>query len=76
MPEPERKAEIKINVKKESIINYKPRRLAFTETVALQKIINDLLADNIIRPSNSEYSSPIVLVKKKNGDRRLSTIGP
>jgi len=30
-----------------------------------------VLDDGIIRPSNSEYASPIVLVKKRNGDIKI-----
>ena len=37
----------------------------------MQEIIDDLLCKKIIRPSNSEYASPIVLVKKKDDKRRL-----
>jgi len=37
----------------------------------LKCLLNDLLAKNIIRPSESEYASPIVLVKKKNGELRM-----
>lgn len=34
-------------------------------------MISDLLNEGVIRPSRSLYSSPIVLVRKKNGDMRL-----
>jgi len=37
----------------------------------LKRLLDDLLANNIIRPSESEYASPIVLVKKKNGELRM-----
>jgi len=50
---------------------FSPRRLAFTEKEQLQKILDELLAKEVIRPSSSEYASPIVLVKKKNGEYRL-----
>jgi len=33
--------------------------------------LDDLLKENIIRPSNSPYASPIVLVHKKNGELLL-----
>ena len=33
--------------------------------------LEQLLAKNIIRPSSSPYASPIVVVRKKNGDIRL-----
>ncbi|KAK9739910.1 Retroviral aspartyl protease [Popillia japonica] len=47
------------------------RRLSQFEKIKLQEIIDDLLRQGIIRESNSPYSSPTVLVKKKTGDIRL-----
>jgi len=44
--------------------HFKPRRLSYFERDTVSKIIEELLHDNIIRPSNSPFSSPIVLVKK------------
>lgn len=37
----------------------------------MQTILDDLLDQSIIRPSNSSYASSIVLVPKKTGDMRL-----
>jgi len=37
----------------------------------VSKIIDNLLKNEIIRPSNSEYASPIVLTRKKNGEIRM-----
>lgn len=51
---------------------YNPRRLSFSEKEAVKNIITDLLERKVIRPSNSQYSSPIVLVKKKNGQYRMA----
>jgi len=34
-------------------------------------ILDEYLSEGIIRPSKSEYASPIVLVKNKSGDLRL-----
>lgn len=52
---------------------FKPRRLSFKEKEAVKQILEDLLQDGIIQKSNSEYSSPIVLVHKKNrvGEYRM-----
>lgn len=47
-----------------------PRRLSYYEKNELRKITDELLANNIIRPSESPYASAVVLVKKKNGDIR------
>ncbi|KAL4085336.1 hypothetical protein QTP88_012457 [Uroleucon formosanum] len=63
--------EMKIVLKHEQPISFRPRRLSYSEQGSLRNIINELLSENIIRPSNSPYSSPIVLVKKKNKSFRL-----
>lgn len=67
----DQKTKMKLIVKKDCPIYFKPRRLSVAEKDNLQKCIDDLLRQNIIRPSTSEYSSPIVMVKKKNGEMRL-----
>lgn len=63
--------EMTIALKHDQPISYRPRRLAFADKEKLRKILDDLLKNNIIRPSNSPYASPIVLVHKKNGELRL-----
>lgn len=50
---------------------FTPRRLSWYERSEVNKIIDSLLKKNIVRPSNSNFSSPIVLVKKKDGTYRL-----
>lgn len=51
--------------------SFRPRRLSSHEKSELQKIIDELKDQGIIRDCNSPYCSPIVLVKKKNGTLRL-----
>ena len=51
---------------------HNPRRLSYEEKIALTKIINDLLDRQIIRPSYSQYCSPVVMVKKKSGEYRMA----
>ncbi|KYB28419.1 hypothetical protein TcasGA2_TC032556 [Tribolium castaneum] len=51
--------------------NFYPRRLSFYEKTQLQKILDDLQREGIIKESNSPYASPIVLVPKKSGELRL-----
>lgn len=48
-----------------------PRRLSYHEREKVEKITQDLLSKGIIRPSSSPYASPIVLVRKKNGEIRM-----
>lgn len=48
-----------------------PRRLSYSEKNEVNDMINELLAQGVIRHSESPYASPIVLVKKKNGKTRM-----
>lgn len=63
--------EMKISVKNNQPISFRPRKLAYDEKLQLQEIIDDLLETKVIRESDSPYCSPIVLVNKKNGSKRL-----
>lgn len=69
--EPKVDAELKLKLKDVQPFHFSPRRLAYMEKERLQIILNELLEKKVIRPSDSEYASPIVLVKKKNGEYRL-----
>lgn len=48
-----------------------PRRLSYYEKTEVDKMVDKLIAQGIVRPSDSTYASPIVLVKKKTGDLRM-----
>lgn len=63
--------EMRIVVENAAPIFSRPRRLSYAEKNKLRDIINGLVKEGIIRPSSSEYASPIVLVKKKSGDLRM-----
>lgn len=65
------KIKMQINLNSETPICYRPYRLSIPEKEIARDKINDLLENNIIRESSSPYCSPIILVKKKNGDYRL-----
>ncbi|XP_055309423.1 uncharacterized protein LOC129573155, partial [Sitodiplosis mosellana] len=62
---------MKIKLTSDAPVYSSPRRLSFKEKAEVQKTIDDLLARGIIRHSESPYASPIVLVRKKNGDLRM-----
>lgn len=47
------------------------RRLSYAEKNALRILLDSLLEQKIIRPSESEYASSIVLIRKRTGDFRL-----
>lgn len=53
------------------IVQRHPYRLAPAEREAMKNIVSDLVTKNIVRESTSPYSSPAILVKKKDGSDRL-----
>lgn len=64
-------SEMKIRVTSDIPIYVPPRRLSHSDKEIAKKMVIDLIAEGIARPSSSEYASPIVLVRKKNGEHRL-----
>ena len=63
--------EMKIVLKHDQPIAYRARRISYNDREKLRNILDELLREGIIRESRSPYSSPIVLIRKKNGDTRL-----
>lgn len=52
-------------------ITYRPYRMAYPEREKVRAIVEDLVSNGIVQESQSPYASPILLVKKKNGEERL-----
>lgn len=64
-------AQMDIKLKDDTPFSYRPYRVAQSEQDKITGIVNELLDCDIIRESSSEYSSPMLLVTKKNGDQRM-----
>lgn len=58
-------------LKDEAPVHQNPRRLSAEQRSVVSEIVDEWIDKGIARPSHSEYASPIVLVKKKNGETRL-----
>ena len=58
-------------VLKEKVIRQPPYRLAHAHRCLVQKELKEMLDAGIIELSNSEWASPIVLVRKKDGSMRF-----
>ena len=65
------KAEHTINVDGAKPVRQPPRRLGFEGRDFVEKTIQELQDAGKIRPSDSAWASPVVLVRKKDGSMRL-----
>ena len=50
---------------------YRPYRLSYPERQLVKSMVREMLDADIICESNSSYASPVLLIKKKTGDKRL-----
>ena len=63
----------KIEVSCDKPIRSAPYRVPESEKYFLKTEIQSMLRNNIIRPSRSPWASPVLIVPKKNGSKRLCT---
>lgn len=63
--------EMIINLNDSKPVQFRPYRASPTDRQKIREIVDELLESGIIRESNSPYSSPALLVNKKNGEKRL-----
>ena len=52
-------------------IRQPPRRLPFHQRQIIQELVSNMLERGVVEPSNGPWSSPVVLVKKKDGTTRF-----
>lgn len=64
-------AEMTIELEDSQPVVYRPYRMSYAERILVRNMIQEMLDNKIIRESSSPYASPIVLVQKKTGEKRL-----
>ena len=64
---PRREIEHHIHMKKDiDPVNVRPYHYAYQQKIGMEKLVEEMLTSGIIRPNNYLYSSPVLLVRKKD----------
>lgn len=62
---------MQIKLRDDFVVNRNPYRLAASERESVREIVAGLMANEIIRDSESPFASPILLVQKRDGSHRM-----
>ncbi|XP_040996213.1 uncharacterized protein LOC121242414 [Juglans microcarpa x Juglans regia] len=69
---PQRSYDHQILLKKDSTpVSVRPYRYPYYQKTEIEKIVKELLQSGVIRPSQSPFSSPVLLVRKRDGSWRM-----
>lgn len=63
--------ELEIELESKKPVCFRPYRLPEPDRMLLRSIIDQLLEHKIIQESKSAYASPVLLIDKKEGEKRL-----
>lgn len=63
--------ELQIQTVDDTPVSQPPRRLPLAQKVQVEQQVTEWINDGIVLPFVSQYASPVVVVKKKNGTNRL-----
>ncbi|CAB3226541.1 unnamed protein product [Arctia plantaginis] len=64
-------AQMEIELMDNRPVVYRPYRLSHPERELVRSMVEEMIQADIICESNSQYASPILLVQKKTGEKRL-----
>ncbi|CAG9138002.1 unnamed protein product [Plutella xylostella] len=64
-------AEMNIDLSSNKPVVYRPYRLSHKEREKVREMVDEMIEADVIRESVSEYASPVILVRKKDGNLRM-----